>query len=155
MLGGGIQSLSQTGVTLLINHELRTWHCHLLRVPAGEDLLGGSGAISEPSPCSALALGLLQEQSTAFVFNRVCGLLAGNMILAGDGVSLGDLGLLFVCVSTGPVEECRVFEVGSSGFSYTSCLQSLPFICRYRKGTACYLFIHYFHGIHSWRSSLG
>ncbi|NXN33868.1 AGRD2 protein, partial [Nycticryphes semicollaris] len=47
--------------------------------------------------------------------------------------SLGDLGLLFVCVSTGPVEECRVFEVGSSGFSYASCLQSLPFICCYRK----------------------
>ncbi|NXT00611.1 AGRD2 protein, partial [Jacana jacana] len=37
----------------------------------------------------------------------------------------------FLC--PGPVEECRVFEVGSSGFSYTSCLQSLPFICRYRK----------------------
>ncbi|KFP11119.1 putative G-protein coupled receptor 144, partial [Egretta garzetta] len=28
---------------------------------------------------------------------------------------------------------CPVFEVGSSGFSYASCLQSLPFICRYRK----------------------
>ncbi|NXI34290.1 AGRD2 protein, partial [Galbula dea] len=37
----------------------------------------------------------------------------------------------FLC--PGPVEECRVFEVGSSGFSYSSCLQSLPFICRYRK----------------------
>ncbi|NXC72624.1 AGRD2 protein, partial [Anhinga anhinga] len=37
----------------------------------------------------------------------------------------------FLC--PGPVEECRVFEAGSSGFSYTSCLQSLPFICRYRK----------------------
>ncbi|NWI32462.1 AGRD2 protein, partial [Sula dactylatra] len=37
----------------------------------------------------------------------------------------------FLC--PGPVEECRVFEVGSSGFSYTSCLQSLPFICGYRK----------------------
>ncbi|KFQ55304.1 putative G-protein coupled receptor 144, partial [Pelecanus crispus] len=37
----------------------------------------------------------------------------------------------FLC--PGPVEQCRVFEVGSSGFSYTSCLQSLPFICRYRK----------------------
>ncbi|NXC42487.1 AGRD2 protein, partial [Penelope pileata] len=37
----------------------------------------------------------------------------------------------FLC--PGPVEECRVFEVGSSGFRYTSCLQSLPFICRYRK----------------------
>ncbi|XP_075295299.1 adhesion G protein-coupled receptor D2 isoform X1 [Opisthocomus hoazin] len=37
----------------------------------------------------------------------------------------------FLC--PGPVEECRVFEVGSSGFSFTSCLQSLPFICRYRK----------------------
>ncbi|NXG23565.1 AGRD2 protein, partial [Grallaria varia] len=33
----------------------------------------------------------------------------------------------------GPVEECRVLEVGSSGFSYASCLQPLPFICRYRK----------------------
>ncbi|NXY16181.1 AGRD2 protein, partial [Atrichornis clamosus] len=33
----------------------------------------------------------------------------------------------------GPVEECRVLEVGSSGFSYASCLQTLPFICRYRK----------------------
>ncbi|NWV22597.1 AGRD2 protein, partial [Origma solitaria] len=33
----------------------------------------------------------------------------------------------------GPVEECRVLEAGSSGFSYTSCLQTLPFICRYRK----------------------
>ncbi|KAF1636730.1 Adhesion G-protein coupled receptor D2, partial [Eudyptes filholi] len=37
----------------------------------------------------------------------------------------------FLC--PGPVEECRVFEVGSGGFSYASCLQSLPFICRYRK----------------------
>nr|XP_013812014.1 PREDICTED: adhesion G-protein coupled receptor D2 [Apteryx mantelli mantelli] len=37
----------------------------------------------------------------------------------------------FLC--PGPVEECRVFEVGSSGFSYASCLQSLPFICCYRK----------------------
>ncbi|NXH78863.1 AGRD2 protein, partial [Hydrobates tethys] len=37
----------------------------------------------------------------------------------------------FLC--PGPVEECRVFEVDSSGFSYASCLQSLPFICRYRK----------------------
>ncbi|NWV79392.1 AGRD2 protein, partial [Dasyornis broadbenti] len=33
----------------------------------------------------------------------------------------------------GPVEECRVLEAGSSGFSYASCLQTLPFICRYRK----------------------
>ncbi|NWR33623.1 AGRD2 protein, partial [Tachuris rubrigastra] len=33
----------------------------------------------------------------------------------------------------GPVEECRVLEVGSSGFSYASCLQTLPFICQYRK----------------------
>ncbi|NWI71971.1 AGRD2 protein, partial [Todus mexicanus] len=37
----------------------------------------------------------------------------------------------FLC--PGPVEECRVLEVGSSGFSYAPCLQSLPFICRYRK----------------------
>ncbi|NXE46335.1 AGRD2 protein, partial [Casuarius casuarius] len=37
----------------------------------------------------------------------------------------------FLC--PGPVEECRVFEAGSSGFSYASCLQSLPFICCYRK----------------------
>ncbi|NXX93751.1 AGRD2 protein, partial [Centropus bengalensis] len=37
----------------------------------------------------------------------------------------------FLC--PGPVEECRVFEVGSSGFSYASCLQPLPFICCYRK----------------------
>ncbi|NXC37059.1 AGRD2 protein, partial [Campylorhamphus procurvoides] len=33
----------------------------------------------------------------------------------------------------GPVEECRALEIGSSGFSYASCLQTLPFICRYRK----------------------
>ncbi|NXH35033.1 AGRD2 protein, partial [Myiagra hebetior] len=33
----------------------------------------------------------------------------------------------------GPVEECRVWEVGSRGFSYASCLQTLPFICRYSK----------------------
>ncbi|NXO09921.1 AGRD2 protein, partial [Oriolus oriolus] len=33
----------------------------------------------------------------------------------------------------GPVEECRVLEVGSHGFSYASCLQTLPFICRYTK----------------------
>ncbi|XP_064027121.1 adhesion G-protein coupled receptor D2 [Pogoniulus pusillus] len=37
----------------------------------------------------------------------------------------------FLC--PGPVEECPVFEVGSSGFSYTSCSQSLPFLCGYRK----------------------
>ncbi|NXU34502.1 AGRD2 protein, partial [Drymodes brunneopygia] len=34
----------------------------------------------------------------------------------------------------GPVEECRVLEVGSSGFRYASCLQPLPFICLYSKG---------------------
>ncbi|NXM40824.1 AGRD2 protein, partial [Gymnorhina tibicen] len=33
----------------------------------------------------------------------------------------------------GPVEECRVLEVGSRGFSYASCLQTLPFICCYSK----------------------
>ncbi|NWX62355.1 AGRD2 protein, partial [Promerops cafer] len=33
----------------------------------------------------------------------------------------------------GPVEECRVLEAGSSGFSYASCLQPLPFICHYSK----------------------
>ncbi|XP_071430628.1 adhesion G protein-coupled receptor D2 isoform X2 [Pithys albifrons albifrons] len=33
----------------------------------------------------------------------------------------------------GPVEECRALEVGSSGFSYASCLQTLPFICHYRR----------------------
>ncbi|NXH00761.1 AGRD2 protein, partial [Loxia leucoptera] len=32
-----------------------------------------------------------------------------------------------------PVEECRVLEVGSSGFSYASCLEPLPFICHYSK----------------------
>ncbi|NWS43401.1 AGRD2 protein, partial [Probosciger aterrimus] len=37
----------------------------------------------------------------------------------------------FLC--PGPVEECRVFEAGSSGLSYASCLQTLPFICLYRK----------------------
>ncbi|KAK2515001.1 Adgrd2 [Columba guinea] len=45
--------------------------------------------------------------------------------------SVQEVTLQFLC--PGPVEECRVFEVGSSGFSYASCLQSLPFICRYRK----------------------
>ncbi|KAI1232225.1 hypothetical protein IHE44_0007293, partial [Lamprotornis superbus] len=53
-------------------------------------------------------------------------LAAGKVIPAGDGVSLGD-------PSVWPVEECRVLEVGSSGFSYESCLQSLPFICLYSK----------------------
>lgn len=61
---------------------------------------------------------------------------AGKVIPAGAGMSLGDPALLSVCVSTGPVEECRVLEVGSHGFSYASCLQTLPFICRYSKGTA-------------------
>ncbi|KFQ26084.1 putative G-protein coupled receptor 144, partial [Merops nubicus] len=37
----------------------------------------------------------------------------------------------FLC--PGPVEECLVFEAGSSGFSYTPCSQSLPFICCHRK----------------------
>ncbi|NXP71099.1 AGRD2 protein, partial [Ramphastos sulfuratus] len=37
----------------------------------------------------------------------------------------------FLC--PGPVEECPVFEVVSGGFSYTSCSESLPFICGYRK----------------------
>ncbi|NWX06520.1 AGRD2 protein, partial [Caloenas nicobarica] len=45
--------------------------------------------------------------------------------------SVQEVTVQFLC--PGPVEECRVFEVGSSGFSYASCLQSLPFICRYRK----------------------
>ncbi|NWS36263.1 AGRD2 protein, partial [Polioptila caerulea] len=33
----------------------------------------------------------------------------------------------------GPVEECRILEVAISGFSYASCLQTLPFICHYSK----------------------
>ncbi|XP_010218813.1 PREDICTED: probable G-protein coupled receptor 144, partial [Tinamus guttatus] len=37
----------------------------------------------------------------------------------------------FLC--PGPQGLCRVFEAGSSGFSYVSCLQPLPFICCYRK----------------------
>ncbi|NWS54039.1 AGRD2 protein, partial [Chunga burmeisteri] len=45
--------------------------------------------------------------------------------------TVGEVTAQFLC--PGPVEECRVFEVGSSGFSYASCLQALPFICRYRK----------------------
>ncbi|KFV73431.1 putative G-protein coupled receptor 144, partial [Dryobates pubescens] len=45
--------------------------------------------------------------------------------------SIQEVTAQFLC--PGPVEECQVFEVGSSGFSYMSCLQSLPFICGYRK----------------------
>lgn len=30
LLGEGIQALRQAGVSLLIDHKLRTWHCHLL-----------------------------------------------------------------------------------------------------------------------------
>ncbi|XP_074871729.1 adhesion G protein-coupled receptor D2 isoform X2 [Carettochelys insculpta] len=37
----------------------------------------------------------------------------------------------FLC--PGPVEECRVLEVGSGGVGYTSCLRSLPFVCHYKK----------------------
>ncbi|NWU27936.1 AGRD2 protein, partial [Dyaphorophyia castanea] len=33
----------------------------------------------------------------------------------------------------GPVEECRVLEVGSRGFRSAPCLQTLPFICCYSK----------------------
>ncbi|KYO23490.1 adhesion G-protein coupled receptor D2 isoform B [Alligator mississippiensis] len=37
----------------------------------------------------------------------------------------------------GPVEQCRVLDAGRGGFSYTACLQALPFVCHYRK--AAYL----------------
>ncbi|XP_010077476.1 PREDICTED: probable G-protein coupled receptor 144, partial [Pterocles gutturalis] len=33
----------------------------------------------------------------------------------------------------GECHECRVLEVSNGGFGYMSCLQSLPFICVYRK----------------------
>ncbi|NXF86181.1 AGRD2 protein, partial [Eubucco bourcierii] len=45
--------------------------------------------------------------------------------------SIQEVTAQFLC--PGPVEECPVFEVVSGGFSYTSCLESLPFICGYRK----------------------
>lgn len=45
-------------------------------------------------------------------------------------------GLLPMRVPTGPVEQCRVLDAGRGGFSYAACLQALPFVCHYRKGTA-------------------
>uniref|UniRef100_A0A8C4XZW1 Adhesion G protein-coupled receptor D2 n=1 Tax=Gopherus evgoodei TaxID=1825980 RepID=A0A8C4XZW1_9SAUR len=39
----------------------------------------------------------------------------------------------FLC--PGPVEQCRVLDIGSGGASDTSCLHSLPFVCHYKKGT--------------------
>lgn len=84
-------------MTLLINHQLGTWHCRVLRVPSGEGLPGGSGAVSEPRSCSAPALGLREEQSTAFVLVGVCGLLAGNVVPAGM-VCLWGTGAFCLCV---------------------------------------------------------
>ncbi|XP_043386628.1 adhesion G-protein coupled receptor D2 isoform X1 [Chelonia mydas] len=37
----------------------------------------------------------------------------------------------FLC--PGPVEQCRVLDVGSGGVRDTSCSRSLPFVCHYKK----------------------
>nr|XP_056716086.1 adhesion G-protein coupled receptor D2 [Euleptes europaea] len=46
-------------------------------------------------------------------------------------VSVQQVMLQLTC--PGPVEECHVFRVAPGVLTYASCLQPLPFVCRYRK----------------------
>lgn len=128
--------LRQVGLAMLIKHDLRTWHCHLLRC------FPGCWRQSEPSASSALTeqWGCLRSSLQLLSSAEFVGCLQETRPAWARRVP-GEWRAFSLCVSTGPVEECRVFEVGSSGFRYTPCLQSLPFICRYRKGTASVIYL--------------
>ncbi|NXJ65355.1 AGRD2 protein, partial [Rostratula benghalensis] len=104
-----------------------------------QDSLGGTFKEKESFSGNITDLHVWQEVLSAEQIEKVrsCWVVEQDLVFGWSSnaleveSSVQEVTARFLC--PGPVEECRVFEVGSSGFSYASCLQSLPFICRYRK----------------------
>ncbi|KFO99110.1 putative G-protein coupled receptor 144, partial [Calypte anna] len=104
-----------------------------------QDSLGGTFKAKESFSGNITDLHIWQKVLSAEQIENVrsCWVVEQDLVFAWSSNALEvestvqEVTIQFLC--PGPVEECQVFEVGSSGFSYTSCLQPLPFICRYRK----------------------
>ncbi|XP_071622341.1 adhesion G protein-coupled receptor D2 isoform X2 [Heliangelus exortis] len=104
-----------------------------------QDSLGGTFKAKESFSGNITDLHIWQKVLSAEQIEKVrsCWVVEQDLVFAWSSNALEvestvqEVTTQFLC--PGPVEECQVFEVGSSGFSYTSCLQPLPFICRYRK----------------------
>ncbi|XP_075761787.1 adhesion G protein-coupled receptor D2 isoform X2 [Pelodiscus sinensis] len=107
----------------------------------GQDQDSLGGAFKEKESFSGNITGLflwrrvLSEEQIERV--RACRPIEHELIFGWDSFTLEieptvqEVTVQFLC--PGPVEECRVLDVGSGGLSYTSCLRALPFVCRYKK----------------------
>ncbi|NXT72076.1 AGRD2 protein, partial [Chaetops frenatus] len=104
-----------------------------------QDSLGGTFRAKESFSGNITDLHIWQKVLSAEQIERVrsCWVLEQDLVFGWSSNAL-EVENTIQTVTTellcpGPVEECRVLEVGSSGFSYASCLQTLPFICGYSK----------------------
>ncbi|KFU90511.1 putative G-protein coupled receptor 144, partial [Chaetura pelagica] len=102
-----------------------------------QDSLGGTFRAKESFSGNITDLHIWQKVLSAEQIEKVrsCWMVEQDLVFGWSSntleveSSVQEVTAQFLC--PGPVEECRVF----SGFSYTSCLQSLPFICRHTKDT--------------------
>ncbi|NWZ36147.1 AGRD2 protein, partial [Brachypodius atriceps] len=104
-----------------------------------QDSLGGTFKVKESFSGNITDLNIWQKVLSTEQIERVrsCWVLEQDLVFAWSSNAL-EVESTVQAVSTqllcpGPVEECRVLEVGSGGLSYASCLQTLPFICHYSK----------------------
>ncbi|NXQ12121.1 AGRD2 protein, partial [Peucedramus taeniatus] len=104
-----------------------------------QDSLGGTFRAKESFSGNITDLHIWQKVLSAESIEKVrsCWVLEQDLVFGWSSNAL-EVESTVQAVATqllcpGPVEECRVLEVGSSGFSYASCLQTLPFICHYSK----------------------
>ncbi|NWH85387.1 AGRD2 protein, partial [Aegithalos caudatus] len=104
-----------------------------------QDSLGGTFRAKESFSGNITDLHIWQKVLSSEQIEKVrsCWVLEQDLVFGWSSNAL-ELESTVQAVTTqllcpGPVEECRVLEVGSSGFSYASCLQALPFICHYSK----------------------
>nr|XP_041575659.1 adhesion G-protein coupled receptor D2 [Taeniopygia guttata] len=104
-----------------------------------QDSLGGTFRAKESFSGNITDLHIWQKALSPEHIEKVrsCGVVEQDLVFGWSSNAL-EVERTVQAVATrllcpGPVEECRVLEVGSSGFSYASCLQTLPFICHYSK----------------------
>ncbi|NXR78750.1 AGRD2 protein, partial [Pycnonotus jocosus] len=104
-----------------------------------QDSLGGTFRAKESFSGNITDLNIWQKVLSTEQIERVrsCWVLEQDLVFEWSSNAL-EVESTVQAVSTqllcpGPVEECRVLEVGSGGLSYASCLQTLPFICHYSK----------------------
>ncbi|NXH94802.1 AGRD2 protein, partial [Pachycephala philippinensis] len=104
-----------------------------------QDSLGGTFRAKESFSGNITDLHIWQKVLSAEQIEKVrsCWVVEQDLVFGWSSNSL-EVESTVQAVTTqllcpGPVEECRVLEVGRRGFSYASCLQTLPFICRYSK----------------------